>query len=252
METVENKYITVAYKLYAIEDGEKDFTEEATAEHPFQFISGLGLTLESFEDQVKDLKAGDKFDFTIACADAYGDFDEEHVIDLPKQIFEVDGKFDSERIVAGNVVPLMTSEGQRINGTLQEIKADVVVMDMNHPLAGCDLNFVGEVIESRPATNEELAEIARMMSGGGCSCGCDSCGDGCGDGWRNSTLHSTRDGTTLREFGVTFAIPIVARPSGAIENYQLFCQFFPVIISSTNLSVSFIPFDPILVRLRIL
>ena len=46
METVENKYITVAYKLYAIEDGEKDFTEEATAEHPFQFISGLGLTLE--------------------------------------------------------------------------------------------------------------------------------------------------------------------------------------------------------------
>jgi FKBP-type peptidyl-prolyl cis-trans isomerase SlyD len=131
---------------------------------------------------VKDLKAGDKFDFTIACADAYGDFDEEHVIDLPKQIFEVDGKFDSERIVAGNVVPLMTSEGQRINGTVQEIKADVVVMDMNHPLAGCDLNFVGEVIESRPATNEELAEIARMMSGGGCSCGCDSCGDGCGDG----------------------------------------------------------------------
>ena len=161
METVENKYITVAYKLYAIEDG---------------------LTLESFEDQVKDLKAGDKFDFTIACADAYGDFDEEHVIDLPKQIFEVDGKFDSERIIVGNVVPLMTSEGQRINGTVQEIKADVVVMDMNHPLAGCDLNFVGEVIESRPATNEELAEIARMMSGGGCSCGCDSCGDDCGDG----------------------------------------------------------------------
>ena len=55
METVENKYITVAYKLYAIEDGEKDFTEEATAEHPFQFISGLGLTLESFEDQVKQV-----------------------------------------------------------------------------------------------------------------------------------------------------------------------------------------------------
>ena len=39
-----------------------------------------------------------------------------------------------------------------------------------------------ETIESRPATNEELAEIARMMSGGGCSCGCDSCGDDCGGG----------------------------------------------------------------------
>ena len=35
METVENKYITVAYKLYSIENGEKDFEEEAPVEHPF-------------------------------------------------------------------------------------------------------------------------------------------------------------------------------------------------------------------------
>ena len=182
METVENKYITLAYKLYTIENGEKEFTEEAPAEHPFQFISGLGLTLESFENQVKDLNKGDKFDFTIKAEEAYGEYDEEHVVDLPKNIFEIEGKFDSERVVEGAVIPLMTSEGQRINGSVVEVKDDVVVMDMNHPLAGCDLNFVGEVIESRPATNEELAEIARMMSGGGCSCGCDSCGDDCGDG----------------------------------------------------------------------
>ena len=48
METVENKYITVAYKLYTVEDGEKELFEETNAEHPFQFISGLGTTLESF------------------------------------------------------------------------------------------------------------------------------------------------------------------------------------------------------------
>ena len=167
METVENKYITLAYKLYSIENGEKEFTEEAPAEHPFQFISGLGLTLEAFESQVKDLKKGDKFDFTIKAEEAYGEYDEEHVIDLPKNIFEIEGKFDSERVVEGAVIPLMTSEGQRINGSVVEVKDDVVVMDMNHPLAGCDLNFVGEVTENRPATNDELAEMACMMSGGG-------------------------------------------------------------------------------------
>ena len=181
METVENKYITVAYKLYSIENGEKDFEEEAPAEHPFQFISGLGLTLESFEDQVKNLKAGDKFDFTISATEAYGEYDEEHVIELPKNIFEIEGQFDSERVAEGNVVPLMTAEGQRINGIVIEVKDEVVIMDMNHPLAGCDLNFVGEVVESRPATNEEIQEIAKMMGGGGCGCGCDSCGDDCGD-----------------------------------------------------------------------
>ena len=87
---MENKYITVAYKLYSIEDGEREFTEEATVEHPFQFISGLGLTLDAFEEQIKGLNAGDKFDFTIACTDAYGEYDEDHVIDLPKDIFLID------------------------------------------------------------------------------------------------------------------------------------------------------------------
>lgn len=180
METVENKYITLAYKLYTIENGEKEFTEEAPAEHPFQFISGLGLTLESFENQVKDLNKGDKFDFTIKAEEAYGEYDEEHVIDLPKNIFEIEGKFDSERVVEGAVIPLMTSEGQRINGSVVEVKDDVVVMDMNHPLAGCDLNFVGEITENRPATNDELSEMARMMSDGGCSGGCGG-GCNCGD-----------------------------------------------------------------------
>ena len=180
MEKIENKYITVAYKLYSIENGEKDFTEEAPAEHPFQFISGLGMTLESFEARLKDLNAGDKFDFTIAAADAYGDYDDDHVIELPKEVFFIEGGFDNERVVEGAVLPLMTSEGQRINGSVVEVKKDVVVMDMNHPLAGCDLNFVGEVVVSRQATNDEIAEVVRMISGG-CGCGGD-CGDGCGDG----------------------------------------------------------------------
>ena len=160
METVENKYITVAYKLYSIENGEKDFEEEAPVEHPFQFISGLGMTLEPFEAQIKDLQIGDKFDFTIPASEAYGEYDDDHVIDLPKEIFMIEGEFDSDRVVEGAVIPLMTSEGQRINGSVVEVKEDV---------------------ESRLATNEELAEVARMMGGGCGSCGCGDCGDGCGD-----------------------------------------------------------------------
>ena len=42
---MENKYITVAYRLYAIADGKKELLEEATVEHPFQFISGIGYSI---------------------------------------------------------------------------------------------------------------------------------------------------------------------------------------------------------------
>ena len=99
METAENKYITVAYRLYTTEDGVKELVEEAKAEHPFQFISGLGTTLDAFEKEIAPLEKGGSFEFTIASKDAYGEYDEAHVIDLPKQVFEIEGKFDHEHIV---------------------------------------------------------------------------------------------------------------------------------------------------------
>lgn len=179
MEKATNKYITVAYKLYTIEDGERELSEEAPAAHPFQFISDMGMTLDYFEEQIKNLNKGETFNFTIPAEEAYGPYDEDHVIDLPKQLFLIDGEFDEERVVEGAILPLQLGNGQIVNGSVAEVKEDVVVMDMNHPFAGCDLNFVGQIIESRPATQEEKDEATRMMSG---SCGCGGCGGNCGSG----------------------------------------------------------------------
>lgn len=179
---MENKFITVAYKLYTIEDGDRDFAEEATAEKPFEFISGLGLTLPEFEENIKDLKEGDTFDFVIKKENAYGIYDERQVVALPKKTFEIDGKFDSEHIVEGAIIPLMNAEGQHFNASVSSITDTEVTVDLNHPLAGCDLHFTGSIIETRPATNEELAAMAKVMSGeGGCGGNCGGCA-GCSDG----------------------------------------------------------------------
>ena len=91
---IDNKYITLAYRLYTIEDGEEDEepVEVANRRHPFQFISGLGLVLAKFEENVRDLARGDEFDFVIPCADAYGEFNDELMFDVPETVFMVDGK----------------------------------------------------------------------------------------------------------------------------------------------------------------
>ena len=44
-----NKYIAVSYKLYTVENGEREFVEEATAERPFQFLSGFGEKINRCE-----------------------------------------------------------------------------------------------------------------------------------------------------------------------------------------------------------
>ena len=178
---MENKYITVAYKLYAVTDGKKELLEEAPAEHPFQFISGLGYTLDRCEKDITAWTKGDDFCFTIPCAEAYGERNEDNVRQVPKSMFrDPDGNFDSENIFEGNIIMLNDSEGNRFYANVGEITEDKVVLDLNHPHAGKDLTFEGKVIEMRDATNKEVEDILKAMSGEGCGGGCEGCGGGCG------------------------------------------------------------------------
>ncbi|MCQ2223196.1 MAG: FKBP-type peptidyl-prolyl cis-trans isomerase, partial [Bacteroidaceae bacterium] len=175
-----NKYIRVSYELTAIEGGERESIETATRENPYMFVSGLGISLDAFEAQVIPLNAGDTFDFTLTVEQGYGEYHADFVQEVPRSIFEIDGKIDSKYIYEGAVVPLQNAEGQRFNGLIQRIGEKNVIVDLNHPLAGKELNFKGEVIESREATNDEIQGILKMITGEGCGGGCGNCGGGCG------------------------------------------------------------------------
>jgi FKBP-type peptidyl-prolyl cis-trans isomerase SlyD len=153
--------------------------ERATAEKPLSFIYGVGMMLPKFEENLFGLAVGDKFDFVINAEEGYGLYEDENVIDLDKSIFVVDGKFDDSVIFAGNVVPLMDSEGHRINAQVVEVTDTHVKVDLNHPLAGENLHFKGSVLEVRDASEKELA----ALYGGGCGCGSGGCGsEDCGSG----------------------------------------------------------------------
>ena len=178
-----HKYITVAYSLYTDNsEGIHELVEQAPVEHPFQFITELGVALEAFEAKLKDLNEGDEFDFTLSVDEAYGPYEQEHVIELPKSTFMLNGRFQNDIIFEGAVIPLVNADGNRFQGLVLEIKEDVVIIDLNHPLAGKELHFKGSVVTSREATDAEVTALIKMMSGeGGCGCGCDGgCGGGCG------------------------------------------------------------------------
>lgn len=181
-----HKYITLSYELYSDNaKGIHELIEKAPAEHPLQFISGFGTMLEAFEGNIVPLEADDEFDFTLSVDEAYGPYMEEHVLELDKQIFCVDGRFDKDNIYPGNVIPLTNADGNRFDGIIVEVKENTVVVDLNHFLAGRALHFCGKVIQSRPATDEEIQGFINMLSGEGCSCGCEGgCGghdgEGCG------------------------------------------------------------------------
>jgi FKBP-type peptidyl-prolyl cis-trans isomerase SlyD len=182
MKITVNKSVTAEYELFVDgeNEGELELMEKATAEQPLSFIYGVGMMLPKFEENLFGLESGENFDFTITNEDAYGEYDDESVIDLDRGIFEVDGKLDTDMIFEGNIVPLMDNDGNRLNAQVVSVSDSHVRVDLNHPLAGENLHFKGTVLEVRDASDEELASLNYS----GCSCGSGSCGcgdDGCGD-----------------------------------------------------------------------
>jgi len=154
--TISNeKVVSLIYQL-RVDNKEGDVVETVEKEKPFVFLHGAGQMLPKFEENLSGLKAGEDFEFTLNCEDAYGLASEEAVMDLPKNLFEVDGKTEDGLLVEGNVIPMQNNEGQKFNGVIVEVKDEAVTMDFNHPLAGDNLHFTGSVIEVREATKEEI------------------------------------------------------------------------------------------------
>ena len=196
MAITKNKMVSLTYDL-RIEGAEGELIEQTTAENPLNFVYGAGLMLPKFEDLIEGQEQGSSFDIHIPSEDAYGPIDENAIVDLPKHLFLVEGKFDDEIISVGNTVPMMSASGQRMNGLVLEITDENVKMDFNHPLAGEDLFFKGDVLEVRDATDEE---IAALVGGGGCGCGSGGCGSdeegscGCGSNDESCSTESANAG----------------------------------------------------------
>ena len=173
MENKTNKLIAAQYQLFTIsENGERTLVEETTKEQPFVFITGFDAALDALEERLENL--------ILDKEKAFGEYEPSRVIELNKEMFIVDGQFDSKNIFKGAQIPLKNEDGNFFIGTVLEIGDAAVKVDLNHPLAGKKLNFKGYIIENREATKDEIKTMLSHMNGGGCGGDCGGCEGGCG------------------------------------------------------------------------
>ena len=168
MKVEQNKMVGVDYKLTV--DGQ--IADQSRPGQPLEFIVGTGMLLPKFEEAHLGKEIGESVAFTLEPKDGYGEIIAEAVVDLPKDIFMVDGKLAEDILFVGSQVPMSDAQGNRMMGIVREVGDTTVKMDFNHPMAGKTLNFEVDVVSVRDVTPEDLQ--------GGCSCG--ECGDGCGEG----------------------------------------------------------------------
>jgi len=145
--------VSLTYDLYVKqEDGNEALVESATQEQPLTFLYGAGQMLPKFEEHLSTLSTGDNFDFKLSPEDAYGELNEEAVANLPKDMFE-----GTDMPEVGAILPLQDNQGNRFQGQVVSVVEDSVIVDLNHPMAGQELHFKGQIINVRPANPEELS-----------------------------------------------------------------------------------------------
>ena len=145
--------VSLTYDLYVKqEDGTEALVESATEEQPLTFLYGAGQMLPKFEENLSALSTGDQYDFRLEATDAYGQYDEEAVANLPKEMFQ-----GTEIPEIGSILPLQDNNGNHFQGQVVSVAEDSVIVDLNHPMAGQDLHFKGNILNVRPANPEELS-----------------------------------------------------------------------------------------------
>jgi len=145
--------VSLTYDLYVKQDdGTEGLVESATEEQPLTFLYGAGQMLPKFEENLSPLSTGDAYEFRLLAEDAYGQYDDEAVASLPKEMFQ-----GTEIPEIGSVLPLQDNNGNHFQGQVVSVAEDSVIVDLNHPMAGQELHFKGMIVNVRPATPEELS-----------------------------------------------------------------------------------------------
>ncbi len=155
MKIANEKVVSLTYTLTE-NDENGTMIQKVTSEKPFVFLYGSGFLLPMFEENIQGLEPGAEYAFSLGSDNAYGPVRDDAYMELDKDVFEIDGRIDDSILFVGNDIPMQNDEGHTLIGKVLEIRDDKVVMDFNHPLAGKDLHFKGEILDVRDATDEEI------------------------------------------------------------------------------------------------
>jgi FKBP-type peptidyl-prolyl cis-trans isomerase 2 len=114
---------------------------------PLEFTVGSGQVIKGFDEGVKGMKVGDKKTVEIQVTDAYGEKQQEMMIEFPKDQFPADMNPE-----IGMQLMMSNGSGQQFPVTVAEVKEESIVLDANHPLAGQDLIFDLELVSIEPTS----------------------------------------------------------------------------------------------------
>jgi len=140
--------VKVHYKG-TFQDG-REFDNSHKRGNPINFKVGGGNVIRGFESAVLGMTEGQTKSITLGPEMAYGPVNPDAFIEVPKEKFPDDFNF-----VKNGYVRSRRPDGRPVFGKITEVKEETVVLDVNHPMAGQELNFEIKLVE----IEAEAAEV---------------------------------------------------------------------------------------------
>ena len=137
---IENGHKVSVHYTGTFEDGE--VFDSSKDRGPLDFEVGAGQMIKGFDDAVVGMKVGESKDITLPPAEAYGERNDELMVEMPKENFPEDMEIEE-----GMQLQLTNQNGQPVPATVAHVGEEKITMDVNHPMAGKTLNFAIEIVE---------------------------------------------------------------------------------------------------------
>ena len=120
----------------------REFDNSQKRGRPINFTVGAGNVLKGFESAVMGMSEGETKSITLQPEAAYGPINPDAFIEVQKERFPDDFNFQKDGFVRST-----RFDGRPVFGKITEVKEDSVILDVNHPMAGKELNFEIQLVE---------------------------------------------------------------------------------------------------------
>jgi FKBP-type peptidyl-prolyl cis-trans isomerase SlyD len=143
--------VTVSYRVY--DDGGDLLADQGA---PITYLYGRGHIVPGLEQGLVGLGRGETRSVVVPPDLGYGAYDPDAVLEVDRSDFP-----HPERIRVGDEFVAESPGGEELPLTIVDVRADSLLVDMNHPLAGETLRFDVTVVDVKHATPEDVAEAER-------------------------------------------------------------------------------------------
>lgn len=187
MKIEKDKFVSIHYTL-TDDDGLQ--IDSSVGKEPLGFVQGNGMIIPGLEAELEGKEAGDKFKAVVKAKDAYGEYNDKLIVELPKSQFD-----NPDSIEIGMAFQAIADDGTPFIVHVINVTDKTVTIDGNHELAGKNLTFDVEILEVRDSTEADFNQ--------GCGCGgCGgNCGENCGEGGCNGNCDGGNCGNNPGENG---------------------------------------------------